>query len=127
MRILIIEDNPDLRDIFDDLFVRAGHKTQVANNGRSGIDIVDEFKPHVVLLDIMMPEMNGYDFLQALGDKKTKPFIVVVSNLTQQSDIDVAKQRGAHAYLRKSDFAGEALVKETERLYKIYSEERKGA
>lgn len=119
MKILIIEDNEDLRDIYESLFTKAGHKIATAENGLDGVVQAVDFKPEIVLLDLMMPEMNGYDFLKALASNTSvSPFVIVVSNLSQQSDIDTAKAHGAHEYLRKSDFAGEALVTEVERLYK---------
>lgn len=118
MKILIVEDNVDLRDIFDNLFRLAGHEIQTAENGLEGLVKAVDFNPEIILLDLMMPEMNGYEFLKALaGNTSISPFVVVISNLSQQSDIDLAKKSGAHEYLRKSDYAGEALVKEVERLY----------
>jgi two-component system response regulator AdeR len=119
MKILIIEDNTDLRDIFSSLFKQAGHEVQAAENGLDGIVKAVDFDPQIILLDLMMPEMNGYDFLKALaGNTSISPFVIVVSNLSQPSDISLAKESGAHEYLRKSDYTGEVLVKEVERLYK---------
>lgn len=118
MKILIVEDNTDLRDIFTHLFSQAGHDVAAAINGLDGLAKAVDEKPDIILLDLMMPEMNGYDFLQAMSQQTIiSPFIIVVSNLSQQADIDLAITRGAHEYIRKSDFAGEALVQEVERLY----------
>lgn len=118
MKILIVEDNTDLQDIYSGLFVAAGHQVDGAVNGLEGIVKVVDSKPDVILLDLMMPEMSGFEFLKALRDNTSiRPFVVVVSNLSQQTDIDTAKANGAHAYLRKSDFVGEDLLKEVERLY----------
>lgn len=118
MKVLIVEDNTDLQDIYGGLFTTAGHEVGGALNGLDGIVKAIDFKPDVILLDLMMPEMSGYEFLKALRDNTSiTPFVIVVSNLSQQSDIDIAKANGAHHYLRKSDFVGETLVKEVERLY----------
>lgn len=117
-KIMIVEDNADLRDIYDNLFTKAGHTVVTAANGLDGVVKAVDFKPEIVLLDLMMPEMNGYEFLKALSDNTSiAPYIIVVSNLSQQADIDIAMANGAHQYIRKSDFAGEALVAEVERLY----------
>lgn len=116
---MIVEDNTDLRDIYENLFTSAGHTVATAENGLDGVVKAVDFKPEVVLLDLMMPEMNGYEFLKALSNNTSiSPYIIVVSNLSQQADIDIAMANGAHQYIRKSDFAGEALVAEVERLYK---------
>lgn len=118
MKILIVEDNTDLQDIYGGLFTAAGHEVTGALNGLDGIVKAVDFKPDIILLDLMMPEMNGYEFLGALRDNTSiSPFVVVVSNLSQQADVDSAKANGAHAYLRKSDFVGDGLLKEVERLY----------
>lgn len=115
---MIVEDNADLRDIYDNLFTKAGYTIVTAANGLDGVVKAVDFKPEIVLLDLMMPEMNGYEFLKALSDNTSiTPYIIVVSNLSQQADIDIALANGAHQYIRKSDFAGEALVAEVERLY----------
>jgi DNA-binding response OmpR family regulator len=118
MKILIVEDNTDLQDIYGDLFRAAGHEVEGSVNGLDGIVKVVDYNPDIVLLDLMMPEMSGYEFLKALRDNTSvTPFVIVVSNLSQKSDVDTAKSYGAHEYIRKSDFAGEALVSEVERMY----------
>lgn len=117
-KIMIVEDNSDLRDIYENLFTKAGHTVGTAANGLDGVVKAVDFNPDIVLLDLMMPEMNGYEFLKALAENTSiTPYIIVVSNLSQQADIDIAIANGAHQYIRKSDFAGEALVAEVERLY----------
>lgn len=118
MKVLIVEDNKDLQDIYTGLFTAAGYEVSTADNGLDGIVKVVDIQPEIVLLDLMMPEMSGYDFLNALRDNTSvTPFVIVVSNLSQQADIDVAKANGAHEYLRKSDFVGDELVAEVQRLY----------
>lgn len=118
MRIHIIEDNIDLQGIFESTFGAAGHEVQVSSDGLSGITDTVEFKPDVVLLDLMMPELDGFGFLSALKNNTSmRPLVVVCSNLGQQSDIDKATAAGADAYLRKSDYVGDALVKAVEKAY----------
>ncbi len=121
MKVLIVEDNIDLQDIYTGLFTAAGYDVSTADNGLDGIVKVVDIQPEIVLLDLMMPEMSGYDFLNALRDNTSvTPFVIVVSNLSQQADIDVAKANGAHEYLRKSDFVGDELVAEVQRLYNAW-------
>lgn len=118
MKLLIIEDNQDIQTIFKNNFEAAGHQVSVSSDGLNGITDAVEFQPDVVMLDILMPEMNGYDFLTALRDNTSmKLFVIVCSNLSQQKDIDQAYEAGADAYLRKSDYVGSALVKQVEALY----------
>lgn len=126
MKILLIEDNEDLRDIYTQLFESAGHIVTSNNNGLTGITEMVEDQPDVVLLDIMMPEMDGYDFLQALKNNTSmEPMVLACSNLSQQSDIDRAMQAGADGYLKKSDFMGDALVREVEKRYTDFLEQKR--
>lgn len=121
MKIMIVEDNADLRDIYEGLFLGAGYEVKLAGDGLMGITDAVDFQPDIVLLDIMMPEMDGYDFLRVLRDNTSiTPFVVVCSNITQQMDIDRALAGGAHHYLRKSDYVGASLVNEVARLYDEY-------
>ena len=116
--MLIVEDNRDISDIYKHLFIDAGYEVRTARNGLDGIVDAVDFQPDIILLDLMMPEMSGFEFLNALRNNTSiSPYVIVVSNLSQQNDIDVAKASGAHEYLRKSDFVGDDLVKEVARLY----------
>lgn len=112
MKIQIVEDNADLRGLYELLFKNAGYEVKTSMNGLEGVTDIVDFQPNVVLLDIMMPEMDGYKFLEALSNNTSlSPVIIVCSNLTEQVDIDRALSHGAHFYLRKSDYIGEELVK----------------
>ena len=118
MKILIIEDNKDLQTIYKDLFTQAGYEVLMSDNGLAGITDAVEVLPDIILLDIMTPELDGYDFLSALKNNTSmRPLVIVCSNLSQQADIDRAMESGADAYLKKSDYIGADLVKAVENLY----------
>ena len=126
MKIQLIEDNEDLREIYTQLFESAGHTVKSNNNDLNGITEMVEDQPDVVLLDIMMPEMDGYEFLHALKNNTSmEPMVIACSNLSQQSDIDRALQSGADAYLKKSDFMGDSLVQEVEKRYMEFLERKR--
>lgn len=121
MKIQIVEDNQDLQAIFEGLFAAAGHDVKVSSDGLNGITDTVDYKPEVILLDIMMPEMSGYDFLGALRNNTSiNPLVIICSNLSQQSDIDKALALGAHHYIRKSDYVGDQLLKTVEQLYEAH-------
>lgn len=112
MKIQIVEDNADLRGLYELLFKNAGHEVKTSDNGLNAVTEIADFQPDTVLLDIMMPEMDGYKFLETLANNTSlDPIIIVCSNLTEQADIDRAIAHGADFYLRKSDYIGEELVK----------------
>ena len=111
MKLHIVEDDHSLREIYNTLFEAAGHTVKTSPNGLEAISGISEFKPDAVLLDIMMPEMDGYAFLDALSNNTSlTPVVIVCSNLSDQTDIDRAMTRGADYYLRKSDYVGNQLV-----------------
>lgn len=114
--ILIVEDNVDLQEIYRINFEEAGFRVYSSIDGVRGVVEAVEHKPGIILLDIMMPQMDGYEFLQALKNNSSidSP-IIVCSNLSQQSDIDKAYDLGADLYLRKSDFEGMDLVHRVEK------------
>lgn len=123
MRIQLIEDNEDLQDIYVQLFESANHEVRTSSDGLKGITEMVDFQPDIVLLDIMMPEMDGYEFLHALRQNTSMhPFVIVLSNLSQKSDVKRALEAGAHTYLKKSDLIGNDLVKEVEKRYMEYLE-----
>ena len=110
-KILIIEDNADMQQIYRYAFESKGYNVKTSSDGLSGINDAVDFLPDIILLDIMMPEMNGYQVLKALKDNTSLEIpVVVVSNLTQEQEKQKALQLGADMYLVKSDYEGLDLV-----------------
>lgn len=70
-RVLIIDDNEDAAALLSMIVSAYGHETEVANNGRRGLQIAQAFHPDIVFLDIGMPEMSGYDVALALRQLPT--------------------------------------------------------
>lgn len=85
-RILIIEDEQPLREAFALLLNSEGYEVAVAENGQVGLEKIKTFTPDVVLLDLLMPVMNGVEFLKAINNKerRAKPRYktLVLSNLS---------------------------------------------
>lgn len=110
-KVLIIEDNIDLQEIYKIYFQDAWFDVFQKLNGLGGIAQLVELKPNIVLLDIMIPQMNGFEVLEVIKNQSSINIpIIVCSNLSQQSDIDKAFQSGADEYIRKSDFDGKQIV-----------------
>lgn len=120
-KVLIIEDNPDLQLIYKIHFENYGFNVEVADDGLQGITDIVSKEPDVVLLDIMMPKMNGFEVLDGLRNNSSVEVpVIVCSNLSQQSDIKKVYASGADLYLRKSDFEGEDLVEKVQDFLKSY-------
>lgn len=110
-KVLIVEDNVDLQEIYKIYFEAAGFEVIQRTDGLSGIAELVDLKPDLVLLDIMMPQMNGFEVLEVIKNQSSIDIpIIICSNLSQKSDVDKAFQSGADEYFRKSDFDGQQIV-----------------
>ncbi len=103
-RILLVEDDLTLAGLYQMRMEAEGFEVKQCNNGETALQSAKEFKPHLILLDIMMPKLNGFDVLDILRNTKetSSTKIVILSALAQAGDIERAKQLGADDYLVKS-------------------------
>ena len=110
-KILIVEDNAALRDIYKISFQQSGLETHFLSNGMEAIENISNIKPDLILLDLIMPEIDGFEFLKLLkNNMELNPIIIVNSNLSDDADIKRAYSAGANYYIRKSDYTGLELV-----------------
>lgn len=77
--ILIVDDDIDLRQIMERLLTIKGHQVYTAGNGKSAIDIVERQSIDLVITDILMPDMDGYELITALHKRPLPPRIIAVS------------------------------------------------
>jgi DNA-binding response OmpR family regulator len=101
--ILIIDDNPDALETLSFLLREKGYRALTAHGGRSGIALAQAEKPDLILLDIMMPDMNGYQVCQTLKqDPSTEKIpIVILTVRKSKRDVSYASTVGAADYLTK--------------------------
>ena len=123
-KILIIEDNPDVRDNLSEILTLGGYEATTAENGKSGVEKALESPPDLILCDIMMPELDGYGVLHILSRQaKTAdvPFIFLTAK-AEKEDFRKGMSLGADDYITKpfDDMAllqtVEARLKKSERL-----------
>ncbi|HEV7678046.1 MAG TPA: response regulator [Candidatus Dormibacteraeota bacterium] len=109
--ILLVEDDPTIAKLYRVLLESRGYSVRYAADGIEGLDRTHEKRPDLVLLDIMMPRMNGIAFLQALraGEMRDVP-VVVLSNFMEKQLVDDAMSLGAVEYMVKAQTRPEALV-----------------
>jgi two-component system, OmpR family, response regulator len=102
-RILIIEDDEDVYDFLDPLLREKGYDVRVSNDGEDGLRQIDEFRPDLVVLDLMMPSLDGFGVLEALSGRPApdKPQVIVLSAVDRMGGVEEALHRGAFAYLSK--------------------------
>ncbi len=104
-KILIIEDERVLAKALRDMLERAGFEADVASDGEEGVTKVASGRPDLVLLDIILPRLHGFEVLKRIKENpvtKATP-VIVLSNLDQDTDIDKARQLGAADFMTKAE------------------------
>jgi len=104
IKILLVEDDPLLARMYSKIFTMHGFEYVEAVDGQSGIDAAKKYKPDIILLDIMMPQMNGIEALEVLKKDPTfkKTPIVMMTNVEDEATEKLAMELGAAGYLVKS-------------------------
>ncbi len=118
--ILLIEDEEVLINMYQLRLNKAGYNVEVARNGAWGLKLATEKKFSVIIMDMVMPAMNGYEAIKKLKqDENTKNIpIIVLSNSAQDNDILEAKSLGVAKYLLKSQITPAKLVEEVKKAIK---------
>lgn len=111
-KILLIEDELDLVDLFGGSLKSAGFQVESIESGEQALSAIKKLKPDLVLLDLIIPKKDGYEVLKEIKcDQAIKNTLVYVfSNLTQKAEIERALKLGAKDYLIKSDYTPSKLV-----------------
>lgn len=118
-KILLVEDDDIIREIYAMKFELEGFPVATAENGQLGLAKLDEFQPHVVLLDMMMPVMGGLEFMRELNDSgRDMPHVIVFSNMSAPKQVDSVMRLGAKAYWTKSDYTPERVASEILELWR---------
>lgn len=110
--ILIVEDDEFLRSLAAKRLEKEGYNVLTAAEGDSGLKMASEQKPGVILLDLLLPGMSGFEVLEKLRtDESTKETpVIVFSNLGQKEDVEKAKSLGANDFLIKANFTLDDVV-----------------
>lgn len=119
-KIMIIEDNKDIQEIYKHSFLKAGYDVIIEENGLDGITNVAEKLPDVILLDLMMPKVDGFEFLRLMKKNSTLLSIpvIVCSNISDNDITTKVLDAGAAAIILKVDYSGKQLVEKVETILK---------
>lgn len=111
-KILIVEDDPFLLKMYSKKLQIEGFEVEIAKDGEEGLIKLKSFKPDLVLMDVMLPKLNGIEAIEmAKADPTTKNIpILVLSNLSSTVDSETAVKKGAVGYLIKSDFTPSQVI-----------------
>ena len=103
-RVLIVEDNFDNREIYAEILRHAGYEILEAENGARGIEKAREFLPDIILMDLSMPLMDGWEAMKVLkSDSRTKsiPVLAVSAHVVMNGDYRRAEEAGFCSYITK--------------------------
>lgn len=102
--ILIVEDNDMLNRAYRTILEKNGHKVESSTNGQEALDALAKFEPKVILLDLLMPNMGGIEFLRQYDAKSAHKDvkIVILTNLGKEEDVQKAMDLGAYKYVIKA-------------------------
>lgn len=111
-KVLLVEDDNMIIDMYTLKFTQEGYEVIQAENGKDGLDFARKHMPDIVLLDIILPQMDGFSVLKALkADPKTKGIpVVLLTNLGQDGDVKKGLELGAVDYLIKANFTPSQVV-----------------
>jgi DNA-binding response OmpR family regulator len=98
--ILVVDDKANIRRLLQDYLAEQGYRIVTAANGREALYAARAERPDLILLDIMMPEMDGYDFLRAHRQERATPVILLTARL-EETDKVVGLELGADDYVTK--------------------------
>jgi CheY-like chemotaxis protein len=105
-KLLITEDDPLMSRMYQKIFTFEGYEVVMAGDGQEGLDKAREVKPTLILLDVMMPKLNGLQVLEKLkADPETKAIpVIMLTNLAGEQDAEAALSKGAIKYIIKSQY-----------------------
>jgi DNA-binding response OmpR family regulator len=114
-RILIVDDEPNIAASLEFLLQRGGYDVRVAHDGEEALAQAEAFVPELVLLDVMMPKLNGYEVCQRLRQGGRQVKIVMLTARGREVDMEKGKALGADLYVTKP-FSTRELVAQVREL-----------
>lgn len=112
-KILVIEDEATLQKALCEVLNQEDYEVLSALDGLKGLELAQEEKPDLILLDIILPKMDGFDVLKKIKSNKgiSRIPVIILTNLSDINDIQKALDLGATTYLVKADFHLEDVLK----------------
>lgn len=123
IKILIIEDEEELSRILSDKLTENGFEIYSAKNGQEGLDIINPIKPNLILIDILMPVMDGMTVLKKLrqdyGEYGKSVPVIMLTNLNDSKNITESLEQKVSHYWVKSDWKIDDLIKEVKDIVEV--------
>jgi len=129
IKVLLVEDESFLRKMASKQLVKEGFSVYEAKDGEEGLSTFKEAKPDIVLLDIILPTIDGFQVLEKIRNYKDKEMsqvpIIMLSNLGQDSDIKKAKDMGANDFMVKANFTSKEIAEKLKEFFKDRDKKKK--
>lgn len=110
-KILIAEDNDDMREIFNNILIKNGYTCSLATNGLDALEIIENTYIDLMIVDVMMPKMNGYELTKILREYNPSIPILMVTAKDQLSDIEKGFLSGTDDYMIKPVHLNELVLR----------------
>lgn len=119
--ILLVEDDAFLSSMYQTKLELEGYKVWVAKDGERGLQMIRKYEPDLILLDIILPKLNGFDLMKQLkrNTKLSQIPIILLTNLSQKEDVQTGLDLGAKDYLIKAHYMPSEVL---EKIKKVLSE-----
>ena len=116
-KILIVDDEPNIVTSLEYLMQKNGYEVKIARNGDEALELVESFRPDVVLLDVMMPRKSGYEVCQKMRERKDWQHIkiVMLSAKGREAEVNKGLSLGADTYVTKP-FSNQELIDKIDEL-----------
>lgn len=115
-KVLLVEDDLFLIDIYTKKLEKFGYEVVNADTGTKALKMAKDENPDLVLLDIVLPEMEGWEVLERLKKEDSQLKVIILSNLSQRQEVDKGLKLGAEKYLIKSQHTPSEVVKEVKKI-----------
>lgn len=115
-RILIAEDDPVLRGVYEKKFSVNGYDIQTAKNGEEVIDLIEQENPDILILDINMPVMDGFEVLEKYPPSERSFPVILLTNFSDKKNQQRGEDLGANDFFIKSDMTIRKLLEMVEKL-----------
>ncbi len=112
IKALLIEDDPMMVNLYQKAFAAEGIEVDIARDGEEGLNRIRDTSPDIILLDIMMPKMNGMEVLEKVKSNQVKKAIpiIILTNLASEKNEEIALAKGAARYLIKDDYDPKQVI-----------------
>ena len=119
-KILLVEDDAFVRDLYNTVLTKAGYEIEIANDGEEAVGMAGYKIYDLILLDIMLPKLTGMEVLKTLreeGSRAKSTPIYLLTNLGEENIIQEAYKLGANGYLLKAKYLPKQLVEEVDKFF----------